>query len=233
MNSPHKGQWRGAYMFALICVWINGSVNNREAGDSRRHRAHYDVIVMQTPLVLWWMKHSSFLPLKRKYHGHEIFVSTCTADCQNDNFRCNKNICLKTLTIEASHKSTKHQINIQWCSVLYGTGALCDLWISSIEIARPQGRDLFSVSKLNQIFDILYAMSYHTGESYNTILMYHHLHSACIFPFKVKCTQRISPHCLFCSIVEFIVITIESRYAQSDISDIEYTFNVFNSILDR
>ena len=26
--------------------WINGWVNNREAGDLRRHRAHYDVIVM-------------------------------------------------------------------------------------------------------------------------------------------------------------------------------------------
>ena len=46
VNSPHKGQWRGALMFTLICVWINGWVNNREAGDSRRHRAHYDVIVM-------------------------------------------------------------------------------------------------------------------------------------------------------------------------------------------
>ena len=46
VNSPHKGQWRGALMFPLICVWINGWVNNREAGDLRRYRAHYDVIVM-------------------------------------------------------------------------------------------------------------------------------------------------------------------------------------------
>ena len=44
---PHKGQWRGAWMFSLICVWINGWVNNREAGDLRRYRAHYDVIVME------------------------------------------------------------------------------------------------------------------------------------------------------------------------------------------
>ena len=43
---PHKGQWRGALMFSLICVWINGWVKNREGGDLRRHRAHYDVIVM-------------------------------------------------------------------------------------------------------------------------------------------------------------------------------------------
>ena len=33
VNSPHKGQWRGALMFSLICVWMNGWVNNREAGD--------------------------------------------------------------------------------------------------------------------------------------------------------------------------------------------------------
>ena len=46
VNSPHKGQWRWALMFSLISVWINDWVNNREAGDWRRYRAHYDVIVM-------------------------------------------------------------------------------------------------------------------------------------------------------------------------------------------
>ena len=46
VNSLHKGQWRGALMFSLICVWINVWVSNREAGDLRRHRAHYDVIVV-------------------------------------------------------------------------------------------------------------------------------------------------------------------------------------------
>ena len=46
VNSPHNGQWRGALMFTLICARINGWVNNHEVGNSRRHRAHYDVIVM-------------------------------------------------------------------------------------------------------------------------------------------------------------------------------------------
>ena len=50
VNSPHKGQWRGALMFSLICVWINSWVNNGEAGDLRRYRAHYDVIVMRCGL---------------------------------------------------------------------------------------------------------------------------------------------------------------------------------------
>ena len=41
-KSPHKGHWRGALIFSLICVWINGWVNNGDACDLRRHRAHYD-----------------------------------------------------------------------------------------------------------------------------------------------------------------------------------------------
>ena len=46
VNSPHKGQWRGALMFSLICARINGWVNNGEAGDLRRNHAHYDVTVI-------------------------------------------------------------------------------------------------------------------------------------------------------------------------------------------
>ena len=46
VNSTHKGQWRRALMFSLICVWTNSWVNNREAGDLRRYRANYDVTIM-------------------------------------------------------------------------------------------------------------------------------------------------------------------------------------------
>ena len=46
VNSPHNSQWRGALMFLWCAPWINGWVNNREAGDLRRHRTHYDVIGM-------------------------------------------------------------------------------------------------------------------------------------------------------------------------------------------
>ena len=53
-NSPATGgQWRGALMFSLICVWINGWVNNREADDLRRYRAHYDVSVMCVGSGMW------------------------------------------------------------------------------------------------------------------------------------------------------------------------------------
>ena len=35
-------------MFSFICVWINGWVNNRKAGDLQRYHAHCDVTVMPT-----------------------------------------------------------------------------------------------------------------------------------------------------------------------------------------
>ena len=59
VNSPHKGQWRGALVFSVIYPWIDGWVNTLEAGDLIRHRAHYDVTVMQqrlssSPFVVWY-----------------------------------------------------------------------------------------------------------------------------------------------------------------------------------
>ena len=44
VNSPHKGRWRGALMFSLICAWTDSWANNGDAGDLRRYRTHYDVI---------------------------------------------------------------------------------------------------------------------------------------------------------------------------------------------
>ena len=46
VNSPHKGRWRGAEIFSLICASLNGWVDNREDCDLRRHRAHYNIIVI-------------------------------------------------------------------------------------------------------------------------------------------------------------------------------------------
>ena len=46
------GQWRGALIFSLICAWMNGLVNNSEAGDLRRHRDYYDVIVLLQVFIL-------------------------------------------------------------------------------------------------------------------------------------------------------------------------------------
>ena len=48
-----KSQWRGGLMFSLICTWTKVWANNQDAGDLRRHDAHYDVIVTVCPLLLF------------------------------------------------------------------------------------------------------------------------------------------------------------------------------------
>ena len=53
VNCPRIGQWCGALMFSLICVWLNGCVNNREAGDLRRYHAHHNVTVMSKNVWKW------------------------------------------------------------------------------------------------------------------------------------------------------------------------------------
>ena len=65
VNSPHKGQWRGALMFTLICVWTNDWVNNRYADDLSRHYAHYDVTVMGLTgsILVTHISPASFTPL--------------------------------------------------------------------------------------------------------------------------------------------------------------------------
>ena len=51
-NSPVTGEFHSqrpvtrSLMFSLICALTNSWVNNRDAGDLRRHRAHYDVTVV-------------------------------------------------------------------------------------------------------------------------------------------------------------------------------------------
>ena len=77
VNSPHKGKWRGALMFSLICVWIKGWANNREAGDLRRYRAHYDVTVMN------WTRWNTFgnteplwstVDFTHKFHMNDLIL---------------------------------------------------------------------------------------------------------------------------------------------------------------
>ena len=69
VNSPDKGQWRGALMLSLICASINVWANNREAIHWRCHRAHYYVTVMYYVILtkFWHWLH-------RKY----VWCSRCT-----------------------------------------------------------------------------------------------------------------------------------------------------------
>ena len=53
MDSRHKGQWRRALMYYLVCARTGGWANNRDAGDFRRHRVHYGVVIMY--YLFWWL----------------------------------------------------------------------------------------------------------------------------------------------------------------------------------
>ena len=55
VNSPHKGQWRAALIFALICAWRNGWVNNRYTSNLGRHCTHFGVMAILTihPIACW------------------------------------------------------------------------------------------------------------------------------------------------------------------------------------
>ena len=68
VNSPHKGQWRGALMFSSIYAWINGWVNNGETGDLKRHGTHYDVTVMSFSMF------SITRSVRMKCRFHEMLV---------------------------------------------------------------------------------------------------------------------------------------------------------------
>ena len=74
VNSPHKGQWRGALMISLICARIKGWVNSGKAGDFKRHLAHCDVTVM-------WVLYSTLMPtsLWHKHnnrHFHKVRINS-------------------------------------------------------------------------------------------------------------------------------------------------------------
>ena len=85
MNSPKKGQWRGALMFSLICAWINDWVNNRKAGVSRRYRTQYDVTAIIWLFVENWQKMQTYFHVS-----------------QNDSTRQGPTVCLHLPTMNRS-----------------------------------------------------------------------------------------------------------------------------------
>ena len=103
VHSPHKGQLRGDLMFSLICAWINAWANNREAGDLRRHRTHYDVTVMVlticTKYIILQLNRITLLNRSSRYwktrtavlktHHAQIYVYDRTVSLALLNIVCN------------------------------------------------------------------------------------------------------------------------------------------------
>ena len=57
-----------AELWCFLCLWMNGWVSNRDAGDLRRHRAHYDVTVMKHEYAFrscWWHGDATNLNISR------------------------------------------------------------------------------------------------------------------------------------------------------------------------
>ena len=80
VNSPHKGQWRGALMFSLICAWINGRVNNPDAGDFET-----------PPQPLWrhcsawllnWHNYSIALTLRKQLENYSKSITRFNTELQ-------------------------------------------------------------------------------------------------------------------------------------------------------
>ena len=72
---PHtKASDAELWCFFLICIWINGCVNNRDAGDLRRHRTHHDIIVMLYQNTETWTRWMLFYQYHSLMHFHQTTV---------------------------------------------------------------------------------------------------------------------------------------------------------------
>ena len=95
VNSPLKGQWHGALMFHLICARTNSWASNENAGDLRRHRAHYDVIEMKyttgknMDYLTFCFAGNDLVPTTNKYHDFNAAL-VCSVLDENCNSQCPK-----------------------------------------------------------------------------------------------------------------------------------------------
>ena len=93
VESRHKGKWRRALVFSLICSWSNGSTNNLDAGDLKCPRAHYDVTVMSKvktrtqegdEIEKIKYRYARYLSLlARQTSGMSVLVTYSVVICQN------------------------------------------------------------------------------------------------------------------------------------------------------
>ena len=92
---------------SLICAWINGLVNNREAGDLRRHRARYDITVVQARVVVqkWHPKLFTTGIRAHVWYDHihvkqwDIITAPCLNPLRAKFFRGNINIYLHFMSL--------------------------------------------------------------------------------------------------------------------------------------
>ena len=154
---PHKGQWHGALMFSLICVWINGWVSNREAGDLRRYRAHYDVIVMLSLFITHWPFHDLtlcvFSQWRENSSSHVVLMNTNGA----------ADVCTVVISDAAQHESHlsrepwwRHQVKTFSALLALCTGnspVLMSWWRKGPRHQQPRYQHIASVWLQSQTWD--------------------------------------------------------------------------------
>ena len=67
---PHKGRRCGTLMFSLICARTNGWVNNREAGDLRRHRPLWRICIGISNNTPWNLFYKSYYTENYAHSSH-------------------------------------------------------------------------------------------------------------------------------------------------------------------
>ena len=93
VNSPHKGQWRVALMFSLICAWTNGCANNQDTNDLQHHCVYYATVINllqntqnMTSAVIGYWNQSSEPILYIRYKNTNIYKQgfTLMAVCSSN-----------------------------------------------------------------------------------------------------------------------------------------------------
>ena len=88
-NSPVSGespsQTPVTVVFSLICAWTNGWVNNRNAGDLRRHCSHYDITVMRIHIVRIRKETNNVRYLLYKFNNHKQDQFNVHTRCAHSN----------------------------------------------------------------------------------------------------------------------------------------------------
>ena len=89
VDSPHKGQWRGALTFSLICASTNGWANNWDASDLRCHRAHHDVTVMSYIFGPIIGKRAVWIKPIYSYIRWQLYIWFQRTELKNPSFKVN------------------------------------------------------------------------------------------------------------------------------------------------
>ena len=125
-----------ALMFSLICVWINGWVNNREAGDLRCNRGHYDVTVM-TQHMVWFNDYSwtgcvftfNRKRTTKKMVGQRVPRSKRASECMHSIYGSDNSHGLDPALVGATEIFCKNAIK-KLRGILIGCKSAITLWLS-------------------------------------------------------------------------------------------------------